>query len=294
MIDKFLIYLEVERHYSALTIDAYRKDLQHFCDYLDCEELAVNTIAEADVKGWMIAQLDEGKNPRTVRRRLSALKSLYKYLLRIGYLTKDPTARIITPKTSKPLPVFFKEAEMERVQLTAKWDDDFISKRDSLIIELMYETGIRRAELISLDDNSVRINEKQIRVFGKRKKERIIPIGESLLERILLYKKYRDEAIPNCEGNALFVTEKGKRLNGNSVYAIVRSKMNEVSSLKKQSPHVLRHTFATTMLNNGADINTIKTLMGHASLAATQVYTHTTFEQVKKAYKSAHPRSKEE
>ncbi len=296
MITKFLTYLEVERHYSALTVDAYRKDLLHFCDYMQqaFEELDVRSITEGDIKEWMIVQLDEGLNPRTVRRRLSALRSLYKYLLRVGYMAKDPTARIISPKIHKPLPVFYKESEMERAQLVEEWADDFVSVRDSLIVELLYETGMRRAEVLILDDKDISFPEKQVRVFGKRRKQRIIPLGESLLEQILQYQQYRNEAVAQREDDALLVSEKGKRLTANALYKIVRERMSEVSTLHKQSPHVLRHTFATTMLNNGADINTIKTLMGHASLAATQVYTHTTFEQVKKAYKKAHPRSKKE
>ncbi len=296
MIHKFLTYLEVERHYSALTVEAYRKDLQHFCDFTnhEIEELDPHTITEGDIKEWMIAQLDEGLNPRTVRRRLSALRSLYKYLLRIGYTEKDSTARIISPKIDKPLPVFYKESEMKRAQLAERWADDFVSVRDNLIIEMLYETGMRRAELLALDDKDLSFAEKQVRVFGKRRKERIIPLGEKLLEQILQYKNYREENVAERIDEAFFVSEKGKRLSANALYKIVHDRMSEVSTLHKQSPHVLRHTFATTMLNNGADINTIKTLMGHSSLAATQVYTHTTFEQVKKAYKAAHPRSKKE
>ncbi len=294
MLTKFLTYLEVERHYSALTVEAYRKDLQHFCDFTnhEIEELDPRTITEGDIKEWMIAQLDEGLNPRTVRRRLSALRSLYKYLLRIGYTEKDPTARIISPKIDKPLPVFYKESEMKRAQLVEQWADDFVSVRDNLIIEMLYETGMRRAELLALDDKDLSFAEKQVRVFGKRRKERIIPLGEHLLEQILQYKNYREENVAERVDGAFFVSEKGKRLSANALYKIVHDRMSEVSTLHKQSPHVLRHTFATTMLNNGADINTIKTLMGHSSLAATQVYTHTTFEQVKKVYKEAHPRSK--
>ncbi len=293
MINRFLTYLEVERRYSQQTIHAYDRDLWHFCDYLGCEvsDFDPLQIQEADVKGWMIDMLDRGLNPRSVRRRLCSLRSFWRYLLRIGFMDYDPTARIITPKINKPLPVFFKESEMQRVWEVDKYADDFLSVRDGVIIELLYETGMRRAELISLDDTDVSFAEKQIRVFGKRKKERIIPVGESLLEQILLYQKYREEEVENREEDALFVSPKGKRLTESMLYHIVHDRMSEVSTLHKQSPHVLRHTFATTMLNNGADINTIKTLMGHASLAATQVYTHTTFEQIKNEYKRAHPRS---
>ncbi len=295
MITQFLTYLEIERHYSALTVDAYRKDLLHFCDHMQqtMEELDPRTITEGDIKEWMIAQLDEGLNTRTVRRRLSALRSLYKYLLRIGYMQTDPTARIISPKVNKPLPVFYKESEMERAQLVEQFADDFVSVRDNLIIELLYETGMRRAELLALDDKDISLAEKQVRVFGKRRKQRIIPLGDQLIEQISQYRRYREEATER-QDDAFLVSEKGKRLSTSALYKIVHTRMSEVSTLHKQSPHVLRHTFATAMLNNGADINTIKTLMGHASLAATQVYTHTTFEQVKQEYKKAHPRMKKE
>ncbi len=293
MITKFLTYLTVERHYSALTVEAYRKDLLHFCDHMQqtMEEFDPRTITEGDIKEWMITQLDDGLNTRTVRRRLSAIRSLYKYLLRVGYTTFDPTTRIISPKTNKPLPVFYKESEMERAQLAEEFADDFVSVRDNLIIEILYETGMRRAELLALDDKDISFAEKQVRVFGKRRKQRIIPLGEHLLELIATYQNYREEATERSD-DAFLVSEKGKRLSANALYNIVHERMSEVSTLHKQSPHVLRHTFATTMLNNGADINTIKTLMGHASLAATQVYTHTTFEQVKKEYAKAHPRMK--
>ncbi len=297
MITKFLTYLEVERHYSLLTIDAYRRDLEAFCDFLgvEVETLDIESVTTDQVRDWLLGDLDQGISPRSVRRHHSSLRSFWKFLLRTQQTQQDPTARIILPKVKKALPVFYRESEMERAQLAEEWSGDFESVRDSLIIEILYETGMRRAELVGLDDKDVSQHEKQIRVFGKRKKERIIPIGEPLLERILLYKQYRDEAFgTGREERALFVSNKGKRISMSAIYNIVHARMSEVSTLSKQSPHVLRHTFATTMLNNGADINTIKALMGHASLAATQVYTHTSIEQMKKAYKQSHPRSKKE
>ncbi len=297
MITKFLTYLEVERHYSLLTVDAYRRDLEAFCDFLGVEVEALDTesVTTDQVRDWLLGDLDQGMSPRSVRRHHSSLRSFWKFLLRTQQTQQDPTARIILPKLKKALPVFYRESEMERAQVAEEWADDFESVRDSLIIEMLYETGMRRAELVGLDDKDVSKTEKQIRVFGKRKKERIIPIGDALLERILLYKQYRDEVFgTNRQEVALFVSNKGKRIGMNAIYNIVRARMSEVSTLSKQSPHVLRHTFATTMLNNGADINTIKALMGHASLAATQVYTHTSIEQMKKAYKRAHPRSKKD
>jgi integrase/recombinase XerC len=221
---------------------------------------------------------------------VSALHSFYRFLLRIGAVDKDITLRVQTPKLDKPLPAFFKPHEM--ISATA-WDneaDDPQSIRNCLIIEMLYQTGMRRAELLSLQDSDVDTNEKQIRVFGKRRKERIIPIGNPLCQMIEQYREVRNTSL-----GTFFVDWKK---DGNTVpmsmsmlYRIVRGRMGEVTTLKKHSPHVLRHTFATAMLDNGADIRTIQQLLGHASLAATQIYTHTTFEQIRKTYQSAHPRA---
>lgn len=250
--------------------------------------------------------LDAGLSARTARRKLSSVRSFYKYLLRLGLTDKDITRGVIAPKMPKSLPVFFKPDEMQRAEQQMEWGDDFPSMRDSLIIEMLYETGMRRAEIIGLTDADIDLKQHQIRVFGKRRKERIVPFGERLRDMILDYKEKREEymsdlqdgpetpdipAIPGVRA-AFLLSDKGKPLTAAQLYGIVRKRMGEVSTQKKHSPHVLRHTFATAMLNNGADINTIKDLMGHASLAATQIYTHTTFEQLHAAYNAAHPRAK--
>ncbi len=211
--------------------------------------------------------------------------------------TVDITRGVIAPKMQKPLPVFFKEEEMNRAEEQMEWSDDYESMRDSLIIEMLYETGMRRAEMLGLKDDDVDLRQHQVRVFGKRRKERIVPFGERLTAMIERYLSCREETFGvrnNGEQDvslAFFLNSKGKPLTESQLYKIVRDRMGEVSTLKKHSPHVLRHTFATTMLNNGADINTIKDLLGHASLAATQVYTHTTFEQLKEVYQKSHPRA---
>lgn len=295
-IEHFLEYLQVERRYSQLTIDAYGRDLREFCAFLSVspDSIAPNFVTEDDIKEWLISLMDSGVSARSVRRKLSSLRSFWKYCLRVGNASHNPTQLIISPKMAKPLPVFYKEREMQKEREIEKYADDFVSVRDNLIIEMLYQTGMRRAELISLCDADVDATAKQIRIFGKRKKQRIVPIGDSLLEQILQYREWRDEQYPEREDGALFITEKGCRINAGTVYKVVRERMGEVSTQKKQSPHVLRHTFATTMLDHGADINTIKTLMGHASLAATQVYTHVTFEQMKNAYNAAHPRNRKD
>lgn len=293
-IEHFLEYLQVERRYSQLTVSAYRHDLEEFCSFLRVafSSLDLDSVTDDDIKEWLISLMDNGISARSVRRKLSSLRSFWKYCLRVGTAHHNPVQLVLSPKISKPLPVFYKEREMRQERELERFADDFISVRDNLIIEMLYQTGMRRAELVALSDEDVDFLSKQICVFGKRRKQRIIPVGDSLLEQILQYQQWRDEQYPERSDSALFLTKKGQRINAATVYAVVHRRMTEVSTQKKQSPHVLRHTFATAMLDNGADINTIKTLMGHASLAATQVYTHVTFDQMKKAYAAAHPRNK--
>ena len=299
VISRFLEYIAVERHYSNRTVEAYRDDLRDFCKFLGVEpdDFDPSAIDETDIKTWMIELLEGGKSPRSVKRYLSSLRSFYKFMLRLGLVSKDVTRKVITPKVDKPLPVFFKESEMQRATAYESEADDFESIRNCLIIEMLYQTGARQAELTGLTDSDIDLVQGQVRIFGKRRKERIVPIGDSLVAQIQQYLDARaDVAYGLTPEKPFFVHIKRNGeivpLNKNTLYNIVRSRMGEVSTLKKHSPHVLRHTFATTMLNNGADIRTIQSLMGHASLAATQVYTHTTFEQVRKAYNEAHPRAK--
>lgn len=293
MISAFLEYIAIEKKYSPRTVNTYRDDLYEFCDYVGQkpDDYNVDKVFEGDIKEWIVFLIEVKHNaPRSVKQKLAALHSFYRFLLRIGAVEKDITRRIIAPKVDKPLPVFFKPGEMQ--QATA-WDDladDEQSIRNCLIIEMLYQTGMRQAEMLGLKDDDIDTNTGQIRVFGKRRKERIIPIGEKLCEQINLYREAR-----GYTSSSFFVRKKGDGeplpLTKSVLYNIVRARMGEVSTLKKHSPHVLRHTFATTMLDNGADIRTIQHLLGHASLAATQVYTHTTFEQIKKSYMNAHPRA---
>lgn len=316
MISRFIDYIKIERRYSDLTIAAYEHDLLEFCTYLNVspDSFGPSTADEADIRSWMISMLDEGLTPRSVRRKLSSLRGYWKFCMRVGLTDKDETQRIVLPKVDKPLPVFFKESEVARVEAPASVLNSGCSElsedatilqheewRDFLIIEMLYETGMRQAELLGLANSSIDLQQAQIRVFGKRRKERIVPVGVHLVEQIREYKAAREMLIAclpessNLTGESFFIKldrqQQAVPLTKGALYNIVRARMQCVSTLKKRSPHVLRHTFATTMLNNGADINTIKDLMGHASLAATQVYTHTTFEQIKKTYNQAHPRA---
>lgn len=281
MIQHFLEYIAVERRYSNRTVEAYRDDLRDFCRFLGWEPVDFNpdNVDETDVKEWMLDMLEsQHQSPRSVKRRLSALRSFYKFLLRQGKVKRDITARIIPPKADKPLPVFFREEEMQR----ALDDTEELSPRDELILSLLYQTGMRQAELLNLTDADFDLYQGQVRIFGKRRKERVVPIGPKLVQQIKDYMESREEA----DGRFF------PGLTKYSLYTIVRTRMGAVSTLKKHSPHVLRHTFATTMLDNGADIRTIQTLLGHASISTTQVYTHTTFEQIKRVYSATHPRAK--
>ena len=277
MIQHFLDYIAIERKYSQRTVEAYHDDLRDFCRFMGWEIGAFDPsrVDETDVKTWMLDMLEEQHQaPRSVKRKLSALRSFYKFLLRQKLVTKDVTARVIPPKADKPLPVFFRQDEMQRC--------DISDPREALIIAMLYQTGMRQAELLGLQDKDIDLVQGQVRIFGKRRKERVVPIGEGLVQQIKDYMQAREET-----DGRLF-----PGLTKSTLYNIVRTRMGEVSTLKKHSPHVLRHTFATAMLDNGADIRTIQELLGHASLSTTQVYTHTTFEQIKRVYMATHTRAK--
>ena len=286
----------------------YGDDLRAWCAFLGWEQKDFDPtkLDEGDVKLWMIHMLDSGISARSVKRRLSAVKSFYRFLLSTGIVRVNITSKVLMPKTDKPLPVFFKESEMEAFKcrnVMPQYEEGMDKEewleqmRDYLLVEMLYQTGMRRAELASLKDGDVDLKLRQVRVFGKRKKERVVPLGDELVKEIEGYLTIKREILGDQGGSGIFLVRKKKNgewvsLGANGVYNIVRAYMGEVSTLQKHSPHVLRHTFATTMLNNGADIRTIQALLGHSSLAATQVYTHASFEQARKVYDLAHPRGR--
>ncbi|MDR1591286.1 MAG: tyrosine recombinase XerC [Prevotellaceae bacterium] len=296
MLELFLQYLQYERAYSSHTTLSYRNDIRQFENFiLAATPAAVDwTQVDADdVRQWVVSLMDRGEAPSSVARKLSAVKSFFKFLVKQGHLTANPAIDITAPKRPKPLPVFFTERQMDEQAMHAACDSEseFEAVRNDLIIEMLYQTGMRRAELIALDDMDVDAERGVVRVFGKRKKMRYVPIGQNLFDAIACYLALRNKLIVRqCQ--ALFVLENGKRLYPKAVYLVVTSRMKAISTMTKHSPHVLRHTFATTLLNNGAELNSVKELLGHSSLASTQVYTHTTFEQLQQIYKSAHPRAK--
>ncbi len=293
-IEKFIQHIQFEKRFSQNTITGYKKDLVQFADFL-LSEFQLNKIERADyqmIRSWIVYLLDKTAIASTVKRKLSTLKSFFKYLLKEDVIEENPMTKIIAPKSNKRLPEFVGKENMAHLFEDIKFDEGFVGKRDKLIIEMLYFTGMRLSELINIKDSDIDIHNLNIKVLGKRNKERIIPFSLVLQKSIEDYLKSRKKDINQSEQNSyFFVTEKGKKVYEKLVYRTVNSYLGKVSTLRKKSPHVLRHTFATHMLNNGADLNTIKEILGHANLAATQIYTHNTIEQLKSIYKQAHPRA---
>lgn len=289
LINDFLNYLTHERAYSSHTVMSYGNDLREFDAYLEnTEEQIELPYADADlVRRWAMELMATGMKATSVNRKLSSLRTFYKYLLKKEAIKVSPMQNVNGPKKTKPLPQFVREADMERLldkpSAPATWQE----ARDRLIVQLFYETGIRLSELVGLDDADVDFGRMAIKVTGKRNKQRIVPIGQGLADGIRCYMEMRGGSVDS----ALFLTDKGSRVYPNWVYRLVRRELSRVVTLKKRSPHVLRHTFATAMLNNDAELEAVKELMGHESVSTTQIYTHTTFEELKKAYKQAHPRA---
>ena len=292
MINEFLNYLKFERNRSDLTIKNYGEDLRAFKEfYGNLEGCHSWKSVDSDIiRDWMESMMDKGNNATSINRRLSALRSFYRFALARKLVDKDPVHGVTGPKKGRPLPQFLKENEMDRLLDKESWTESFEDVRDRTVIMTFYETGIRLSELIGLDDSMVDFSNRQLKVTGKRNKQRVIPFGEELLATFRDYMKCRDKEV-NLQSEALFVTAKGQRMTSSQVREAVRKKLSKVCTLKKRTPHVLRHTFATAMLNNKAGIESVKKLLGHESLSTTEIYTHTTFEQLKREYYSAHPRA---
>jgi integrase/recombinase XerC len=291
--EDFINYLQYEKRYSNHTVRAYRNDLNQFFNYLQevRESEDLNSISGKTIRSWIAKSIDENISERTINRKISTLKSYFRYLMRMGYIHHNPMGKVYTPKVARRIPYFVDENHMDLLLSRDLFTDDFFGLRDQLIVEILYQTGIRLSELINIKDADVTSGNFQIKILGKRNKERIIPINKSLHNLIEQYLSKRNEKFSNVNGEFLLVTNKGRKLYEKFVYRTVKKYLSYITTIDKKSPHVLRHTFATHMLNKGADLNAIKELLGHANLSATQIYTHTTFEKLRNIYKQAHPRN---
>lgn len=289
----FLNYISTEKRYSKHTEKAYSNDLNQFTSFL-AESYQIDTPVAASsqmIRSWVIDLMEKNNSSRSVNRKLSTLKSFYRYLIREGEVTENPMTKVSSPKVKSRLPSFVDQDSMSALLSAEMFEDDFAGQRDRLILMLLYYTGMRRSELIGLNRSSFDLHNKSLKVLGKGNKERIIPVNEELTSLMKQYIAKRDEQDFSKSEDTLLVTDAGMALYPNFVYRSVRNHLAKVSTSEKRSPHVLRHTFATHMLNNGADLNSIKEILGHANLSATQIYTHNSIEQLKLIYKQAHPKA---
>ena len=291
-IDRFLDYLKLERNYSRLTVLKYESCLRLFEEYFKNlnTELEWESVDADVIRDWMESMMDSGLTAATVNGRLSAVRSFYRFALKKGLVENDPAHTITGPKKEKPLPKFIREKDMDRLLQPEMWGDTYKDVCARTIILLFYETGMRVGELVMLDDEMVDLDNRQLKVTGKRNKQRIIPFGAELEQALRDFVRLRDEQVERTE-KGFFVTGKGRRVTYEQVRRMVKNHLGRVTTQQKRTPHVLRHTFATTMLNHEAGLESVKQLLGHESLATTEIYTHTTFEQLKKVYEKAHPRS---
>lgn len=292
LFDSFIDFIAYEKRYSVHTVEAYRRDLAQFSTYLSDQyaTTSVGSISHVMIRSWVVALIEQGMSNNTINRKISCLKAFFKYEKRTGALTENPMSKVVAPKVGKRLPVFVEEKNMDALFSPEMFSSDFDGQRDALVIELFYNTGIRLSELIQLQRTDVDLAQGQLKVLGKRNKERIIPISPALATIISAYLAFREREGISQDSTELLVRSNGEKLYEKLVYRIVNRYLGKVTTLKKKSPHVLRHTFATHMLNKGADLGAIKELLGHSSLAATQLYTHNTIEQLKDVHKRAHPK----
>lgn len=289
-IDSFLQYIKNERRLSASTVIAYKSDLEQFLDFL--KEMEVSELEKVDhsvIRSWIIRLIEKQINNRSINRKLSTLKSYYKYLIKEGMIENNPMRKVLSPKTPKRLPVFIDEKKMNFLLDEINFGEGFTSYRDKLILEFLYLTGMRLNELVNIRMNDLNPVLKNVKIIGKRNKERLVPLSAETLEHINDYLEQRRNEGIDCD--FLFTTKKGKKVYSKLIYRLVNSYLSKVTTQSTKSPHVLRHTFATHMLNNGADLNAIKEILGHSNLSATQIYTHNTIEKLKTIYKQTHPKA---
>lgn len=292
--ERFIQFIRFEKRYSQNTVIAYEKDISQFCNFISqiYQIDSIEQVKHSMIRSWIISLTNEKITSRSINRKLSALKTYFRFLLKEKIVSENPLLKITPPKTGKTLPEFISKDKMDDLFNEIHFEENFTGIRDKLILEMFYYTGMRLSELVNLTNNDIDIPNQRIKVLGKRNKERYIPFIKSLEISLKSYTQIRNKEVEIGEQNDFFfVTEKGKKIYKKLVYRIVNLYLGQVSTLQKKSPHVLRHTFATHMLNNGADLNAIKELLGHANLSATQVYTHNTIENLKTIYKQAHPRA---
>ena len=293
MVDKFLEYMRYERNRSPRTVQDYEDDLRMFESFFKNKDSQVSweSVDSDLIRDWLESMMDSGHAATSVNRRLSALRSLFRFALSRHLVEKDPAHVIVGPKNSKPLPAFVREQDMNRLlDGEEMWQDNFEDLRARTIIILLYHTGVRVSELTGMDVSSLDMYDSYIKVRGKGNKERVVPFGEELKAGLEKYLVAR-ESFAGMKDGPLFVDDRLRRMSPDQVRAIVKNNLSKVTTQKKRSPHVLRHSFATAMLNNGAGIESVKKLLGHAKISTTEIYTHTTFEQLKRVYKQAHPRA---
>jgi integrase/recombinase XerC len=292
--ESFLQYLQIEKRYSLHTVRSYLNDLDQFYAFLSSLGLPDDPaeVTSHDIRAWIVSMLDNNYTTVSVHRKISCLRVFYRYLRKEGIMKHDPLEKVVLPKRKKNLPVFIEEEALKNLLDNYSFGDGFAGIRNRTIIELLYMTGMRRSELIGLRDNDVDLSESSLKVTGKRNKQRIIPLVRTFIARLEEYIKIRNESVETLNNGWFFITDKGNKLYDKYVYNTVTSYLTMVTTIEKKSPHILRHTFATHMLNHGADLNSIKELLGHANLSATQIYTHNTFEKLKEVYEKRHPRGK--
>lgn len=294
--DKFINYIQFEKRYSPHTVTAYRTDLEQFYEFLD-KQYGISCITDVNhsiIRSWVVFLLEKEISPRSINRKITTLKSYYKFLIKEGTIDQNPISKIITPRTSKRLPVFVEKEKMDILLDEIDFGEGFPALRDRLILEMFYATGIRLSELVNLKESDIDFHYSTIKVLGKRNKERLIPFSDKFGKLLKTYLHSRGEAINDVSTISpvhVFITNAGRKIYPKMVYRIVTAYLGQVTTIEKKSPHVLRHTFATHLLNNGAELNAVKELLGHANLSATQVYTHLTIEKLKKIYQQAHPKA---
>lgn len=294
LIQKFIEYIKVEKKYSAYTLLAYKNDIELFQNFISTNNqiISLESISYTHVRSWVIELSNQNNANTTINRKIASLKAFYKFLLKTKQIKINPISQHKSLKSPKKIQVPFSEKELQKISELLEFENDFNGKRNKLIIDLFYTTGIRRSELINLTIQNINLQNKTIKIIGKRNKERIIPVLDSVIIQIKNYNLARTEIASIFNTHNFFLLENGKKLNETFVYRLINYYFSNVSEKVKKSPHMLRHTFATHLLNHGADLNSIKELLGHASLASTQVYTHSSLATLKNVYLNAHPRNK--